>query len=272
MSAARQFQPVGKRSLNEIDRIEAKGLRGFKEWLDNVRSVTLKHIRWSLPVETLQLPGGLDKVLQEAGRTALQSGKRQAKRETNALKRHYRKKRKKLAMAPPTFSSFKVTPVEAIRAMDERENYIAGRVTDDLFAELKGVVKGNLDDQYSRPEAESKLQDILGAALDRASLIITTETTYGVNRGRLLSFAEDGVDYVEFIAIRDQRTSVQCNSRHGKVMRLNDPQLADNTPPLHGRCRSLLSPIYSAFEPDVVSDPKRIDWSNAQPLPSGWRR
>lgn len=272
MSAARKFQPTNKRSVGELNRSEAKALRDIRAWLDDVQVVAQKHIRWAMPVETFQIPKGLDKALQDLGRASLQLGRRQGKRESTALKRHYRKTGKKLAMAPPSFSSFKVTPVEAIEAMDARENYIAGQVSDDLFNDIKQILKDNLDDIVNRSEAELALQEIMQTYNDRASLIVTTETTYGVNRGRLASFAEDGVDYVEFLGVRDDRQSDICRSRHGKVMRMDDPRLANNTPPLHGRCRSLLSPIFSAFEPDVVKDPERNNWDGVHALPSGWRK
>ncbi|MGG1600568.1 minor capsid protein [Paenibacillus naphthalenovorans] len=268
---ARPFQPVTARSIGELNRTEAKALRDWKKWLDEVRLVAEKHIRWSLPLETFQIPKGLESILQELGRTSLSLGRRQGKRETNALKRHYRKA-SKLAMAPPSFTNFKVTPVEAIEAMDVRENYIAGQVQDDLFDEIRQVIKDNLDDKLSRAQAERMLQGILDDSLGRASLIVTTETTYGVNRGRLTAFAEDGVDYVEFLGVRDDRQSEICRSRHGKIMRLDDPRLAENTPPLHGRCRSLLSPIYSAFEPDLIKDANRNNWDGVHPLPNGWRK
>jgi hypothetical protein len=55
--------------------------------------------------------------------------------------------------------------------------------------------------------------------------------------------AGDFVEYVQFLAILDSRTTAICESRHGRMMRLDSPELAANTPPLHYQCRSLLSPV-----------------------------
>lgn len=122
----------------------------------------------------------------------------------------------------------------------------------------------------SRDETESRIVDLLQDTQERASLITTTESTYAYNRGRLVSFKENDVDYVRFSAIRDGRTSEQCNSRHGLIMRLDDPRLADNTPPLHGRCRSVLDPLYSEYQPEMLTKENQ-DWSKVVALPKGWR-
>ena len=60
----------------------------------------------------------------------------------------------------------------------------------------------------------------------------------------------DDVIGVEFSAIMDDRTTEMCAERHGLVMRLDDPRLPENTPPLHFRCRSLLLSLTVYDYPD----------------------
>ncbi|MEW6424986.1 MAG: minor capsid protein [Bacillota bacterium] len=163
----------------------------------------------------------------------------------------------------------KLLPLQAIRAMEERALVLAGIVEAELVAEVKKAIIRRLTG-VPRKEVEAEIQHIINANRNRASLITTTETTYAYNRGRLVSFREHGVDYVQFSAILDKRTSVQCRTRHGLVMRLDDPRLPRNTPPLHGHCRSVLKPIFSKYQPELIT-PERLDWRKAAPLPKGWR-
>ncbi|GBF34136.1 hypothetical protein DCCM_3248 [Desulfocucumis palustris] len=163
----------------------------------------------------------------------------------------------------------KVIPEKAIGAMEARAMVLAGDVEADLVAQVKKAMVRFLAGT-SRLQTENALKDILKSSWDRASNIATTESTYSYNRGRLASFAENRVDYVQFSAVNDSRTSPQCRSRHGRVMRLDDPALPGNTPPLHGRCRSVLVPLYSAYQGDLIT-PERLDWSLAAPLPKGWK-
>jgi SPP1 gp7 family putative phage head morphogenesis protein len=122
----------------------------------------------------------------------------------------------------------------------------------------------------SRKDAEKAIAELLCVNMNRAELIVTTETTYAYNRGRLSSFHQNDVDYVRFSAVMDARTSPQCRSRHGLIMAMDDPRLPSNTPPLHGRCRSILTPIYSAYQPELITK-ESLDWSDVKPLPKGWR-
>lgn len=169
----------------------------------------------------------------------------------------------------PIWDSEKIDPEEAISVMELRALVLAGDVGFQIEADVKKIMVNFLSGT-SREDTETKLLELLQDTQERASTITTTESTYAYNRGRLISFRENEVDYVRFSAIRDGRTSEQCNSRHGKIMRLDDERLADNTPPLHGRCRSVLDPLFSEYQPEMLTE-KSLDWSDAVALPKGWR-
>lgn len=163
----------------------------------------------------------------------------------------------------------RVIPEKAINAMEARAMVLAGDVDADLIAQVKKALVRYLAGT-SRQDTETALNQILKSGRDRASNITTTESTYSYNRGRLASFAENRVDYLQFSAVMDGRTSPICRSRHGLIMRMDDPGVSGNTPPLHGRCRSVLLPIYSAYQGDIIT-PERLDWSQTAPLPKGWK-
>ncbi|WCK53846.1 minor capsid protein [Aneurinibacillus sp. Ricciae_BoGa-3] len=160
-------------------------------------------------------------------------------------------------------------PERAIKALEARELVLAGSWESDIITAVKQVAIQVLHGM-PRKDAQAQIQDLLQKNINRASLIVTTETTYAYNRGRLSSFKANQVDYVRFSAIMDARTSPQCRSRNGLVLSMDSPELGANTPPLHGRCRSVLTPIYSAYQPELIT-PQLLDWSTVKPLPKGWR-
>ncbi|MED0680577.1 minor capsid protein [Aneurinibacillus thermoaerophilus] len=160
-------------------------------------------------------------------------------------------------------------PHEAIRALEARNLVLAGSWESDIITKTKQIAIQQLQGM-PRKEAEKEIAELLRVNKNRAELIVTTETTYAYNRGRLSSFHANQVDYVQFSAVMDARTSQQCRSRHGLIMSMDDPRLPLNTPPLHGRCRSILVPIYSEYQPELITE-KSLDWSKVKPLPKGWR-
>lgn len=173
---------------------------------------------------------------------------------------------KKLAAPPNEGLDVFVIPEEAIKAIDRRELVLAGDVSSDMITQVKSLMRDKLYATKTAQEVEIGIAKVLKSARDRGSLISTTESTYYYNRGRLSSFRQDGVEYVQFSAVMDMSTSDQCRSRHRLVMRIDDPRLAENTPPLHGRCRSILRPYFGEVTPDM------LDWSKAEPLPGGWNQ
>jgi SPP1 gp7 family putative phage head morphogenesis protein len=185
---------------------------------------------------------------------------------------HRRHDKKKMAEYPEFDFDYtadpRLIPVQAVEAMEKRAMVLAGNVGSDITGAVKKIVISHMV-EVSRKEAEEQIADMLKANRDRGSLIVTTETTYAYNRGRLASFAEHEVDHIQFSSVMDARTSVQCRTRHGLIMAMDDPRLAANTPPLHGRCRSVLVPVYGSYQPELLT-PKSINWDEVAPLPKGW--
>ena len=71
--------------------------------------------------------------------------------------------------------------------------------------------------------------------------------------------SNDNVIGVEFSAIMDDRTTEICSSRHGLVMRLDDARLAENTPPCHVNCRSMLLALTVYDYPDGLLTSREFD-------------
>lgn len=102
----------------------------------------------------------------------------------------------------------------------------------------------------------------------RIETIARTEITRADSMGRLIEMkGNDDVIGVEFSAIMDDRTTEMCTERHGLVMRLDDPRLPENTPPLHFQCRSLLLSLTVYDYPDGLLTSREFD-----EVPSGIQR
>jgi len=98
----------------------------------------------------------------------------------------------------------------------------------------------------SEREATIYLKQKLGAELEnRAQKIARTEATRAYNLGTYEESFDSGiVEGYRFNAVLDERTTEICRARHGIYIPKNDIGiLAQNTPPLHVNCRSLLEPV-----------------------------
>lgn len=78
----------------------------------------------------------------------------------------------------------------------------------------------------------------------RLEAIARTESMRGYNLGGLVGLKTTrGAVGVEFLAIMDERVTPECEARNGMRLRIDDPHLINNTPPLHPQCRSVLIPL-----------------------------
>lgn len=176
---------------------------------------------------------------------------------------------RKLADLPRiVFSAGKdFTPQDAITVLRNRSIALAGDVESTIVSQVKEVLLGHLTGELIRPQAEQQIAALLKTNMNRASLIVTTETTYAYNHGRLMQYRGNGVDYVQYRAVMDGRTCGICSSRNGLIAPIEE--IGGDTPPVHGRCRCVLSPVFGSIQPQLLT-PQAMDWSAAEPLPKGW--
>ncbi len=271
--------------FRQLDKDEANLLRNYERWLsryfEKLPWHRIERLKKGFRLEKAGMVDviiprtdekGLAKLLAGHGGKMVAAGRAHGDRLIRELHRRYGGK--KLAEYPEFDFDYsmdpRLIPVQAVDAMERRALVLAGNVGSDIVSSIKKIVISHLVD-VSREETENRVAEILKDNRDRGSLIVTTETTYAYNRGRLAGFAEHKVDYVQFSAVMDARTSVQCRSRHGLVMAMDDSRLGGSTPPLHGRCRSVLAPVYGAYQPELLT-PERMNWDEAAPLPKGWRK
>lgn len=148
-----------------------------------------------------------------------------------------------------------VIPQDAIDWLADYVPKLSGKWSSDLLERVNEVIRTSMLEGGTLQERMKALREVAlqleQMSADRLETIARTEITRADTLGRLVSMtAHDDVVGVEFSAIMDDRTTEICSSRHGLIMRLDDPRLAENTPPLHPRCRSVLLPCTVYEYPD----------------------
>lgn len=275
--------------LKRLDEADRFFLRRYENYLEQIFSIAehgmeKRYTMQQLSMMQIPVAGELGRMLTSHAQDLLAAGQAHAGVLVQGLHRQYGTN--KLSDWQPWFledgsyrklaspividpENFWLEPVAALDALSARENMLAHDVEGKLWVDVKKLMLNHLQG-VSRKETIAALNDLSQVNLRRAELITTTEGTYAYNRGRLAGYHDAAVDYVMFSAVMDMRTSSQCRSRHGKVMRMDSADLANNVPPLHGRCRSILSPLFAAYQAEYLTK-ENLDWSKAAPLPKGWK-
>ena len=153
-----------------------------------------------------------------------------------------------------------VIPKDAVNWINGYVPKLSGNFSSDILERTRDVVKNSLQEGTTLKEREKELQKVLDLSKSRIESIARTEVTRAHNLGSLTAMkANEDVIGVEFSAVLDNRTTPMCSERHGLRMRLDDPRIPENTPPLHVRCRSMLLALTIYDYPDGLLTSHEFD-------------
>lgn len=94
------------------------------------------------------------------------------------------------------------------------------------------------------------VRERMGVGTSDATRLVRTELNYVQNQAALDSIKDAGMAYYRFIATLDNRTTPICRSKDGEVFAVDDAEPGTNMPPLHPRCRSIISgSLYAEHKP-----------------------
>ena len=94
------------------------------------------------------------------------------------------------------------------------------------------------------------VKERMGVGTSDATRLVRTELNYVQNQAALDSIKDAGMTYYRFIATLDNRTTPICRSKDGEVFAVDDAEPGTNMPPLHPRCRSIISgSLYAEHKP-----------------------
>ena len=167
---------------------------------------------------------------------------------------------------------YAVIPQAAIDWLKEYVPSLAGNLREAVLEKMREVISSSLQEGLTLQERMKALRDSASELSvmtnERIEAIARTEITRADTLGRLTEMkSNEDVIGVEFSAVMDDRTTEICSSRHGLVMRLDDPRLPENTPPCHVNCRSLLISLTVYDYPDGLLTSHEFD-----EVPSGTQR
>ena len=165
-----------------------------------------------------------------------------------------------------------VDPTLSGRWWQENVTWITEVMTERLLNEARAAMLKSIEVGDTTQQAMDRLREVFepyvgsgqirreGKLLTphRIETIVRTNTTKAFNQARLQDIMrpafDDIVEYVQYSAIMDTRTTPVCRSLDGKVFRRDDPALQDFAPPNHYGCRSFLVPL----TPDIEVDQKDV--------------
>lgn len=143
-----------------------------------------------------------------------------------------------------------VVPQEGLRWMQNYVYEIQSTLEFSLMERIKKVIHQGIGDigYTGDPEdvVKERLRSILpGFSNARIQAIARTETMRCYNMGHLIEMKRlpGYVQGVEFSSVLDSRTTEMCERRNRLFLKMDDPRLIQNTPPLHPNCRSVLIPV-----------------------------
>lgn len=110
--------------------------------------------------------------------------------------------------------------------------------TTDLAERLPDIIGGAIVSGASYDRTTRLVRDEFEVGKYQAARLVRTETSFFVNEAQLQAYIDDGIEYYEFYAVMDKRTSKICRDHDGQVYHVMDAAVGDNYPPLHPNCRS----------------------------------
>jgi len=162
-------------------------------------------------------------------------------------------------------SSISVTPRAAVSAMKDKAFWVSGVLKQRLIDSAQTILMAAIKGGEPLGETMIKLSDIwlpyLGdptvivdekqLTAPRLETIVRTNTTEAYNMGRLAKLRDPElapfIKGVRYSAILDSRTTELCQSLHGMIFKLDNPDLDRLVPPNHFNCRSMIIGV-PAFE------------------------
>lgn len=96
-----------------------------------------------------------------------------------------------------------------------------------------GLIRGeNLDKMAGR------IHKRMGVAQSAAKRLVRTETAYVFEQATMEAYRQCGIEWYEFLATLDNKTTPQCQRLDGKHFKVEDARPGENCPPMHPNCRS----------------------------------
>lgn len=105
----------------------------------------------------------------------------------------------------------------------------------------EGIIAGN-----SSADIASIVSQKMGSEFSAADRLVRTEMTHVAAVADIESYKDSGIDWYEYVATLDDRTSAVCGTLDNQHFRREQAQAGVNLPPMHPNCRSTTIPWFGA--------------------------
>lgn len=113
--------------------------------------------------------------------------------------------------------------------------------SDKLSKTIQEVVVSNVHRGTSVEKLAKEVQERMNVSKNNAVRLVRTELNYVHNQATLDSLKSANMEYFQFIATIDKRTSSTCRQHDNNIYPVADAEVGTNVPPLHPRCRSTIA-------------------------------
>lgn len=113
--------------------------------------------------------------------------------------------------------------------------------SDKLSRTIQEVVVSNVHRGTSVEKLAKEVQERMNVSKNNAVRLVRTELNYVHNQATLDSLKSANMEYFQFIATIDKRTSSTCREHDNNIYPVADAEVGTNVPPLHPRCRSTIA-------------------------------
>ena len=113
--------------------------------------------------------------------------------------------------------------------------------SDKLSKTIQDIVVSNVHRGTSVEKLAKEVQERMNVSKNNAVRLVRTELNYVHNQATLDSLKSANMEYFQFIATIDKRTSSTCREHDNNIYPVADAEVGTNVPPLHPRCRSTIA-------------------------------
>lgn len=110
-----------------------------------------------------------------------------------------------------------------------------------LSKTIQEVVVSNVHRGTSVEKLAKEVQERMNVSKNNAVRLVRTELNYVHNQATLDSLKSANMEYFQFVATIDKRTSSTCREHDNNIYPVADAEVGTNVPPLHPRCRSTIA-------------------------------
>lgn len=147
-------------------------------------------------------------------------------------------------------ASFDLPPTKQInRVLDARwvdEKNYSERIWDNrtkLVQNLFDAVGQTIARGLSAQQCADMIQKEMNSSYSSAIRLARTEINHICNEAAADAYKDEGIEYYQFLATLDERTSEICQELDGQIFPISEKQVGVNCPPMHPNCRSTIVPV-----------------------------